>query len=219
MRICSIQTLAVLLCCTGGCMPLRELSSYSDSPAAIAGAGSDPPAAEVGSARAPGPVDGGLGGALAALDAAPSTPANARRDLDSVTDAGPSSASLACGAPGERAADTGRCYLIDAGAASWSTSSVACADWGGALVRIDSPEEEAFLAGDPLGDAWIGLNDRETEGDLRWDGGGELGAYSHWAAEQPDDFDGSEDCVELLADGRGWNDRPCADLRAYACER
>lgn len=69
------------------------------------------------------------------------------------------------------------------------------------------------------GDTWIGLNDLETEGAMRWEGSVELGSYRNWASEQPDDFDGTEDCVELLADGRGWNDRPCTDLRGYVCER
>lgn len=104
-------------------------------------------------------------------------------------------------------------------AASWAAASAACSAWGGALPRIESSEEEAFLLEGTTGDTWIGLNDLETEGAMRWEGSVELGSYRNWASEQPDDFDGTEDCVELLADGRGWNDRPCTDLRGYVCER
>ena len=164
------------------------------------------------------PFDADVGGAFAALDAgAPS--AVAAGEVDGFADAGTPRSALSCNAPGELRGEAGGCYLLGAQAGSWSSSSAACVAWGGALVRIDGPEEEALLTRNATGDAWIGLNDIDSEGDMRWGVADELGAYTHWAPEQPDDFDGSEDCVELLADGRGYNDRPCTDLRAYVCER
>jgi hypothetical protein len=197
----------------GGCTPLRELSSYSDGPSTT-GAGSNASSVGGSSSSAPAPPDGELGGAPTAPDA--SAPGDARDGGRSVVDAGGSSA---CDAPGELPGNEGECYLLVTGAASWGASSAACAEWGGALVTIDSPEEEGLLSQNTLIDTWIGLNDRETEGEMRWDSGDAVGPFTDWAPQQPDDFDGTEDCVELLADGRGYNDRPCTDLRAYLCER
>jgi lectin-like protein len=197
---------------SGACTPLRELSSYSDDPSSTAGAIGSAPAVGGVPSSAPAPADA-LAGAAAAADASAPAPGAA-------PDAGVADASArACDAPGEIAGNEGECYLLGTLAATWSASSAACADWGGTLVRIDSAEEEALLGQNTLADTWIGLNDLETEGEMRWEGGAELGTFSHWAPDQPDDFDGTEDCVELLADGRGYNDRPCADLRAYLCER
>lgn len=201
---------ALLLCCMSACTPLRDLSSYSDDRSPSGGANPDAPAGRLSSS--PARDDGGSETPRDA-DAPRPPPANP------AADAGSSNAPLACDAPQELAAGDGHCYLLGAEASSWLASSVACSDWGGALARIDSPEEEALLSQNTSVDTWIGLNDRELEGDMRWADDSELGAYSHWAPQQPDDFDGSEDCVELLSDDRGWNDRPCTDLRAYLCER
>jgi len=209
---------AVLLCCTLSCTPLRELSSYSEE--STRSAGGDAPAAG-GTSSAPAAPERDRSDGFVALDASgpAAFAASDAGDAGESVDAGAPSAPLACGAPGEFAAADGRCYLLGTPAASWAVSSAACDAWGGVLARIDSPEEEALLVQNAAGDTWVGLNDLDVEGDMRWDGGGELGAYTRWAPQQPDDFAGSEDCVALLADGRGWNDRPCADLRAYFCER
>jgi lectin-like protein len=191
-------------------MPLRELSTYSDEPPTTTDAISNVPAGGGSSSSAPASSDEDAGEAPPAPDASVPAPDGG------VLDAGVSSP---CDGAGEIVGGQGRCYLLATEVATWNASRAACAEWGGALVRIDSPEEEALLNQNTVGDTWIGLNDLETEGEMRWDGGGELGSFSHWAPQQPDDFDGTEDCVELLADGRGYNDRPCSDLRAYLCER
>jgi hypothetical protein len=199
-------------------MPVRELSSYSEGAAPTTGAVSKPPAGGAGSSKPPAPGDGDLGGALAAPDAGAEAVGNSS-DAGGVADAGAPGALLTCDAPGELVGNAGQCYLFGAEAASWAAASAACTDWGGTLVRIDSPEEEDLINQNTVGDSWIGLNDLETEGEMRWGEGGALATFTDWAPNQPDDFDGSEDCVELLADGRGYNDRPCTDLRAYVCER
>jgi hypothetical protein len=203
--------------------PLNDLSSYTGDPRPAAGASSDPPPA-VGSSSDPAQPEGN-GGAAAVDAGGPSAPASRAGvdagDVRAATspDAGASSEALACDATGELTA-AGGCYLLGIQTINWSAASAACDSWGGTLARLDSAEEEAaLLARVAPTDTWIGLNDLASEGTMLWEAGGAPSLYTHWAAQQPDDFDGTEDCVELLADGRGWNDRPCTDLRAYLCER
>lgn len=214
------RPLALVVCCFMACTPLRDLSSYSEQLSSSAGAGGDTQGAAVGSPNDPAPLQD-LGGPASGGDAgaASSPPPAVDSDAGVSSDAGPSIPVLACDTPGDVAAEGGGCYSFVTQAASWAAASAACSAWGGALARIESPEEEALLVQGASGDSWLGLNDLETEGAMRWEGGAALGTYRNWAVEQPDDFDGTEDCVELLADGRGWNDRPCSDLRVYICER
>jgi lectin-like protein len=207
------------LCLSAACTPLRDLSSYSDAPVPSAGAGNEARAAVVSSPNEPAEAAVPLASSEAADADTPNAPTVAASAETASSDAGTSSASLPCNGPGEVAAERGRCYSFATESLDWLGASAACVAWGGALARIESSEREASLLENASGDSWLGLNDRESEGDMRWDGAAELGSYANWAAQQPDDFDGSEDCVELLADGRGWNDRPCTDLRAYVCER
>lgn len=100
-----------------------------------------------------------------------------------------------------------------------------------APVTIDS-EAENNLVHDLCGDesCWIGLNDREEEGQwvwpdgtLAWAGGvdGVAHAYTNWNAGEPNDSNG-EDCAELRADSAtgSWNDLDCGDDRdRVVCER
>lgn len=222
-RRCGLHVAGPLLCCTLACTPLRDLSSYSSTASSNAGIAGSAPASVVDTGNEPAPLEDGQGGGPAQPDApdaaAPSTPATNAGASGSSVDAGQPVAVAPCDAADEVSAADGRCSLVVAQAATWDAASAACADWGGALARVDSAEREAELSALTGADMWIGLNDRQTEGSMVWDGGGTLGTFRHWATDQPDDFDGSEDCVELLADGRGYNDRPCTDLRPYVCER
>ena len=202
--------LGMLLVCTVACTPLRDLSTYSASWS---------PYAEVDDASTGG-VDSPSEPAVPEVDAGGSRP-DAGGPITGV-DAGvtlDAGSSNPCNAPGELATEAGGCYLLASEATTWAAASAACAAWGGTLARIDSATEEAFVSSSVTADTWIGLNDLATEGDMRWDGTGDVSVYVNWATDQPDNFGGDEDCVEVLADSRGWNDLPCTDLHAYLCER
>jgi len=67
--------------------------------------------------------------------------------------------------------------------------------------------------------AWIGLNDMRAEGQWVWDSG-EPVTYVNWAAGEPNDVRGNEDCVEVLATHRrGWNDNQCDQRFPGVCKR
>lgn len=95
------------------------------------------------------------------------------------------------------------------------------------LVSINSAEEEDWICRQFLPDGnrhqllWIGLSDKDSEGDFEWKGGDEF-HYSHWAPNLPHDADGSEDYVYFANTDRfdpfqplgSWNDY--SDQRTFA---
>jgi hypothetical protein len=198
-----------------GCVSLEPLSSYSDrSPAApqprSAAVDALPAAEDL--ALAPlteQPVD---------VDEGP--PADGELALEPVEPPAPEAdPTPTCGAPGEFLAPGGAaCYLRSAQNAVWADALASCQAWGGGLVVIDSREEDAFLSEHLDVSFWIGASDRIQEGRVLWNGGAPL-VFSNWAAGQPDDYQGREDCVVKTMPVGSWNDLPCRNLNAYVCER
>ncbi|MEO8183197.1 MAG: C-type lectin domain-containing protein [Deltaproteobacteria bacterium] len=115
--------------------------------------------------------------------------------------------------------ETSSCYLLGDTALSWQDARNFCQAWGGDLVEIGSPEENARLFERIEGRVWIGASDRAEEGTFRWAGGALL-EYTRWADGQPNNLQGGEDCAELEGFDDQWNDVPCADAiaRQAYCE-
>jgi hypothetical protein len=103
--------------------------------------------------------------------------------------------------------------------ASWTAARADCADDGmfAHLAVIESDAERLELAAMIADDVWIGFSDRELEGSFRWVTGSPS-TFTMWSAGQPEDSDGTEDCVEQKGLSRLWFDQPCDELLAYACE-
>lgn len=164
--------------------------------------------------------------ALDAASAGMATGATARSDDETAapTDAGttaPLPVASDCRALGGFAiSSTSSCYSFLVATFSWQRARNVCQEWGGDLVEIGSAEENGALAALATGSVWIGANDEEQEGTFRWAGGG-LVDYAAWAPNQPDNWEGVEDCGELHGFDQLWNDRPCADMFAKQalCER
>lgn len=98
-----------------------------------------------------------------------------------------------------------------------------CTPLGFHLVTFETAEEDiwvldrALTAG--LVDWWISLNDRVEEGAYRWHDGS-LPSFTRWGNGEPNDFDGSEDCVMMpYTANNGWNDTGCENLNQVVCER
>ena len=86
------------------------------------------------------------------------------------------------------------------------------------LVSISSQAEDDFvrtfsvsLNGQSI---WIGLNDREIEGDFKWSDG-TLSSFRAFMQGEPSS--GLEDCV--LFELRGWNDFLCDSSCWSICKR
>lgn len=131
---------------------------------------------------------------------------------ESAVDAGPRPAPDDC--PDARA---GSCYSIAREPLSWSAALVACASWGGSLVSINSAEESDWLTRTADVTIWIGANDRQREGAFVWANGDPF-VFELFAAGEPDNVLGLQDCVERRVDS-SWNDRACSVENPFVCER
>jgi hypothetical protein len=100
----------------------------------------------------------------------------------------------------------GNQYYCSLSPASWADANTISQNNGGTLACITSPEENAFLANQlTIQSAWIGLNDIEEEGNFVWPCGDPL-VYTNWFPGQPNNFNGNQNCVEILNNGQ-WNDQ------------
>jgi len=198
-----------------GCVSLEPLSSYSDRspapPQALSAAVDPLPAAE----------DVALAPLTEQpLDVEEGAPADGELALEPAEPPAPEpDPTPTCGAAGEfLAAGGATCYLRSAQNAAWADALASCQAWGGELVVIDSREEDAFLSEHLDVSFWIGASDRMQEGRMLWNGGTPL-VFSNWAAGQPDDYGGREDCAVKTMPAGSWNDLPCRNLNAFVCER
>ncbi|MCB9746279.1 MAG: VCBS repeat-containing protein [Alphaproteobacteria bacterium] len=99
---------------------------------------------------------------------------------------------------------------------TWSEAQTACQALGADLAVLDNLEDQAFIADMGIGNAWIGLSDRDTEGSWLWVDGSGLD-NADWSEGEPNNYGDGEDCVHLTGGGDAWNDRPCGDRLAALC--
>ena len=80
---------------------------------------------------------------------------------------------------------------------------------------LDSPAEQQEIGWGKR--TWIGLH-RVSSNNSRWQWiDGSLTVYLNFASNQPDNWDGTEDCVEMYPSGK-WNDLNCNTPLHYSCE-
>ncbi|MCB9763705.1 MAG: VCBS repeat-containing protein [Alphaproteobacteria bacterium] len=109
-----------------------------------------------------------------------------------------------------------RLYLWCPDARSWTDARSRCQAWGADLLVIETDHEQAFLESQGVGDAWMGLSDRDAEGTWAWVSGAGLD-FSNWSDGEPNDSGGAEDCGQFRSGGL-WNDANCDGARSYVCE-
>ena len=118
----------------------------------------------------------------------------------------------------------GHDYLFCETAKIWSDSRDFCRSYGGDLVAVGSTLEMDFIKTslDTLEfntrHSWSGMNDLENEGSMVWSHGSPV-TYENWLINEPNDSDGSENCVIFgAAQNRTWLDFPCSYLAFFVCE-
>ncbi|XP_051560247.1 CD209 antigen-like isoform X3 [Myxocyprinus asiaticus] len=107
-------------------------------------------------------------------------------------------------------------YFISSEEKSWSDSRQFCRDHGGDLVIINSEEEQRFISSFKK-NVWIGLSDIEKEGKMKWVDNSPL-KKGFWMVNEPNNADGSEDCVEIipsLPPQNNWNDLQCSAKKRW----
>ncbi|XP_078119074.1 galactose-specific lectin nattectin-like [Sander vitreus] len=114
-----------------------------------------------------------------------------------------------------------RCFSFYIQTKTWSDAETFCQTAGGNLASIQSAEEHAFLR-DYINqvtgidkNAWIGGTDAVQEGTWLWTDGSKFD-YKSFAAGQPDNAGGVENCLEMNWGGNGWNNGVCT-FRCHSC--
>lgn len=112
----------------------------------------------------------------------------------------------------------GHCYTRHDGLVTWAAARDACTSVRQHLVTFELAAENDVVNA-TLGTGanhWIGFSDLAAEGTWAWVTGQPV-IYTKWAAGEPNDWGGNEDCAEMYVDGV-WNDLNCGDARPYLCE-
>lgn len=116
----------------------------------------------------------------------------------------------------------GNCYLLSNFHAPWEDAMKACSDFDlrANLTTIRSQIENDFLfeTFTPTY-TWIGLNDRETEGEFEW-AGGSRSTFRNWIPNLPKDEGHGRNCVRIdVEKNKGqWRDWNCATPMRFLCE-
>ena len=110
----------------------------------------------------------------------------------------------------------GNDYQLTSSAQSWEQAQAEAVSLGGNLVTINNAAEETWLTQTFSNTErfWIGLTDRNQEGNFQWVNG-ENTTYRNWATGEPNDykfrgeFTAGEDYVQMnFAGSKKWNDMP-----------
>lgn len=108
-------------------------------------------------------------------------------------------------------------FVTNGAVGDYQHSKTTCSHFG---LQIASPrDEEENKAVQRLAvkfgeNAFLGMNDQETEGVFKHLNGDQM-EYSKWAPKEPNGE--HEDCIEMYPDGN-WNDLPCSVSRLIMCE-
>ncbi|CAL8332849.1 unnamed protein product [Lota lota] len=110
-------------------------------------------------------------------------------------------------------------YLFSKTKKDWLDSRNDCLQRNADLVVINSMEEQEFTKSS-IGNHWIGLNDRETEGEWKWVDGSGI-TFRNWGRGEPNGVSKKEECAEQR--GRTlpniWNDDFCNRQFFWICEK
>jgi hypothetical protein len=110
----------------------------------------------------------------------------------------------------------GHAYLVLHVAAGWDAARDACRARGAHLDILHDRDEHAFVVSLCSGTCWLGAQDREHEGAFAWTTG-EPFTFRAFAPQEPDDVDGTYDCLAFGPD-HAWHDRRCDQPNEVVCE-
>ena len=103
---------------------------------------------------------------------------------------------------------------------NWIESEKVCTDLGGHLASIRSEDENSFVKSmlDGRYEYWIGLSDRDEEGNFTWTDGSAV-AYKDWRKGEPNG-QRRENCGHYFktVKEQKWNDEPCNRRKRYICK-
>ncbi|XP_015999540.2 C-type lectin domain family 17, member A isoform X2 [Rousettus aegyptiacus] len=112
----------------------------------------------------------------------------------------------------------GKCYYFSASTKSWDEARKFCQENYSHLVIISSIAEQNFVSKAHRSPRvhWLGLSDRDHEGEWKWLDGSPI-TLSFWDPEEPNNIY-DEDCASMNKGGT-WNDLSCNKATYWICER
>ena len=114
------------------------------------------------------------------------------------------------------------CYYINEKSVNWSKARSECKDRNADLVVPRSLENNKAINRakneQNIGSVWIGLKRNMTFNDKFSAVGDHELLYENWSGNEPNNYGGNENCVEMWGGGK-WNDLTCSQLRRYICQR
>jgi len=123
-----------------------------------------------------------------------------------------------------------QCFYFSRNPRTWEEAERSCKLMGSGvtLARPDSVSQNQFLVSQmkkkPGHNWWFDLNDRRSEGFMRFSNGAKPSFNTWpWASGEPNDYMGwlygGEDCVMYTEDSYyKWNDEDCDDEARYVCQ-
>ncbi|XP_064258078.1 hepatic lectin-like [Passer domesticus] len=115
---------------------------------------------------------------------------------------------------------SGNCYYFSLARLSWERAREQCRERRARLAVVGSFAEQQFLMSRTRNERfWIGLTDRNSEGNWEWvDGTDYKSSFTFWREGEPNDSGSNEDCAHLWISGK-WNDVHCTFECFFVCER
>ena len=101
---------------------------------------------------------------------------------------------------------------------SWEGAKAHCEHLGGHLMEVRTQEQyddAVRIEAEIDTRFWLGGCDVDEEGSFVWASDGERVDSEFWADGEPNNDDGEEDCIEMLA--IGFNDNSCSAGRPFVC--
>ncbi|XP_078392945.1 CD209 antigen-like protein 2 isoform X1 [Cetorhinus maximus] len=111
------------------------------------------------------------------------------------------------------------CYKFSTDKVNWDSAKQQCESQNTHLIVINTEQEQNFIKksieNNP-GDYWIGLTDRESEGNWKWVDGSPV-SFTKWYQGEPNNAKGNENCAIIRS--ADWNDVSCTDHFPFICEK
>jgi len=118
--------------------------------------------------------------------------------------------------PGFVFPDTHHGYRLHTSQVDAEAARALCVAEGGYLAQLETATERAFVAKGVNLTVWLDANDSAVEGEFVWQSGEPVDPAG-FATGQPDDANGSQNCLSLNAGDR-FVDNKCSDHRPFLCE-
>jgi cysteine-rich repeat protein len=118
--------------------------------------------------------------------------------------------------PGFVFPDTHHGYRLHTSQVDADAARASCVADGGYLAQLQTTGERAFVGKGVNIPVWLEASDSAVEGQFVWQSGEPVDRAS-FATGQPDDSDGSQNCLALNAGAR-FVDAKCNEHRAFICE-